>query len=312
MAWTHRLLLGPGGRVALIGGLLLGHATWSFVQTRAKKNSFRHLEDEARYALQLRAQALAGGLRGVNAAAEHVLLAVYVGEGAHESGGDDEDRRRRVDRGLRHQALEHARAETGQIGEHPADAEEAHLIPLERHAEGEAHRLGLGDQQIQERVDEIVDQLPSRVAGLQVPHDGVARAIAETREYRFPELLLAPPMVVERPERHVRPARDVPHRGARVAFGGEHVLGRVEDARGGTAGVLTGLVEHLLPHWSPDLVIRPRRHPCQAGPGRESGSAVAAVRTAVTKDVFFAISDNFWSYLRRDRGHDQRAVRTSP
>src|SRR5439155_8736175 len=178
-----------------------------------QKNSFRHLEDEARYALQLRAQALAGGLRGVHAAAEHVLLAVYVGEGAHESGGDDEDRRRRVDRGLRHQTLEHARAETGQIGEHPADAEEAHLIPLERHAEGEAHRIGLGNQEIQERVDEIVDQLPSRVAGLQVPHDGVARAIAETREYRFPELLLAPPMIVERPERHVRPARDVPHRG---------------------------------------------------------------------------------------------------
>src|SRR5947199_252266 len=198
-AWIHRLLLGPGGRVALIRRLLLGHTTWSFVQTRAEKTSFRHLEDEARYALQLRAQAFAGGLRGVNAAAEHVLLAVNVGEGAHEGGRDDEDRRRRVDRGLRHQTLEHARAETGQIGEDPADAEEVHLIPLERHAEGEAHRIGLGNQQIQERVDEIVDQLPSRVAGLQVPHYGVARAIAETREYRFPELLLAPPMVVERP-----------------------------------------------------------------------------------------------------------------
>src|SRR2546428_2406519 len=125
MAWTHRLLLGPGGRVALIGGLLLGHATWSFVQTRAKKNSFRHLEDEARYALQLRAQALAGGLRGVNAAAEHVLLAVYVGEGAHESGGDDEDRRRRGGGGGRHPTPEHAPGETGPMREPPADADDA-------------------------------------------------------------------------------------------------------------------------------------------------------------------------------------------
>src|SRR5438477_11664802 len=131
MAWTHRLLLGPGGRVALIGGLLLGHATWSFVQTRAKKNSFRHLEDEARYALQLRAQALAGGLRGVHAAAEHVLLAVHVGEGAHESGGDDEDRRGRAARGLRQRTLEQDHAVTGQPGEPPAAREVALLNPLE-------------------------------------------------------------------------------------------------------------------------------------------------------------------------------------
>src|SRR3989442_14042496 len=130
MAWTHRLLLGPGGRVALIGGLLLGHATWSFVQTRAKKNSFRHLEDEARYALQLRAQALAGGLRGVNAAAEHVLLAVHVSEGAHESGGDDEDRRPRSGPGLRAQAHLYARAGPGRTRERPPDVREAPRMPL--------------------------------------------------------------------------------------------------------------------------------------------------------------------------------------
>jgi hypothetical protein len=36
---------------------------------------------------------------------------------------------------------------------------------------------------------------------------------------------------------------------------GERVLGGVEDLRGGAAGIVDRLDEHVRPHWSTDLVI---------------------------------------------------------
>src|SRR6266704_6658760 len=79
---------------------------------------------------------------------------------------------------------------------------------------------------------------------------------------------------MERAERHPRLPRDFAGRGSTVALLGEHVLRRVEDPRRRPSGIISRLVERLLPHWSLALVIRPRRRRCQARP--PTGSTTSA------------------------------------
>ena len=129
------------------------------------------------------------------------------------------------------------------------------LLALERHAVREPRRVRVGDQHHEEGVGQIVERLARRPAGHEVSHEGVSRALPEPLENRLPELPLAPPVIVERPEGHACPARDLAGRRARIPSLREDLLGGIEKTGGRTVGVVTGLVQYLLAHWSSAQVI---------------------------------------------------------
>jgi hypothetical protein len=83
-------------------------------------------------------------------------------------------------------------------------------------------------EEIEERVDQIVEERAERRARREVADDRVARAVREATEDGVPELLLASPVIVEGAERHARAARDLARGGAGVAVLGKHLLRGVE------------------------------------------------------------------------------------
>src|SRR5207249_4750292 len=113
----------------------------------------------------------------------------------------------------------------------------------------------VGHEEVQEGVDQVVGQLAPCGPRPKVPHDRLTRALTEAFEDRLPELLLAPPVVVECAEGNARTARHLAGGGGPVALPAEGHERESEAfrrttwprARGAEADELTGVVRNALP-----------------------------------------------------------------
>src|SRR5262245_2477184 len=279
--WIIGWLDGPGGNLDDIDGPPL-LVTWP---NRGERGSFRDLEDESRDTTQLGPQPFACALRLGHATAEQVLLRVPVGERGDEPVRDEEDGGAGVELRVRQQLAHELQAELPRLPRDPNERVDVRFAGFETRAVGEAQHVRARNQVIEERVDDAVDRRTARRAHADRPEQRVPGAVAQPREDRLPELALAAPVVVDGAERNAGAPRHLAGRPRRVARLREVLLGGIEDAGRGAAGVVEGFVDHVLPHWSIDLVIRPISARCQPPTrprprGDGSRASSASVRAA--------------------------------
>src|SRR6185369_2380984 len=180
---------GPGGSVepdAMIGSPFPLMRLGQLAKSRQTDTSYGDVEDQVRKALQLGAQAIAGTSRGVDASAEHALLAVDIGERGDEGVRDHEERRRYVDLHIRHRVANDADPELPELAEHLAHALQVQLRSREARPVSQAYRIRVRHEEIEERVDEVVGELPPRGSRPEVLHDGLAGPIPEALEHCLP------------------------------------------------------------------------------------------------------------------------------